>query len=466
MVGPIPPIPPPGAQVARTAAVVDPTAASAASSASRRRSPIDPARASIWTTGSRRPLPDPRRSPQRQAHRARASPPASPRRARSQVALEPGEVVAGVDIVLTAGTFIVGKVTDQHGAPVDRRAGLARSPRSARRVDGFTDADGEYKLGPVTGTVELHASAYGHVEVAPRARRSPPAKGATAGEQREDLVLEVADAVARRHASTTPPARRSAARTLDVIGGGGEGRHAIVARRRHVLDRHAAARPRCACASTHPDYPTDELDAVAVDGRRARAPARSPLGGAVEGALLDGSQRRAARRRRRSPRRARAARRAEATTDKTGRWKLGPLRAGRLEARGQAAGLPAARARARRPGRARAGRDVGARRPHRSRARRAASAARCATRAASASPARTSSSARSTAAATRRGRHRRAGRVPHPRLPDRRARSSATKGDARGATRATVRPATRSCAAIELAERSRRASAAMPLGST
>ena len=57
MVGPIPPIPPPGAQVARPTAIVDPTAAGAPGLVGEPPPlAVDPARASIWITGVRRAL--------------------------------------------------------------------------------------------------------------------------------------------------------------------------------------------------------------------------------------------------------------------------------------------------------------------------------------------------------------------------------------------------------------------------
>src|SRR5262249_27936666 len=132
-----------------------------------------------------------------------------------QVAIEPGQSIAGVDLVLNPGTILVGKVTDQHGAPVIGAQitatplsghGAASGARGAAAStsapgappgaapDAFTDDAGEYKLGPVTGSVELRATAYGHGE-ARRLLELAPVRGATPAERREDLVLAVADAV-------------------------------------------------------------------------------------------------------------------------------------------------------------------------------------------------------------------------------------------------------------------------------
>lgn len=226
LVGPIPPIPPPGAHVALTAVTVDPSLAGEPPAL-----PADADRASIWTTG-----PD-------GTYRIRGFGKAKVTvlaaatgfaEARSKpVTIEPGQVVAGVDLVLTPGTLVVGKVTDQHGTPVigaqitATPGGAGAQDATGAPLDVFTDEAGEYKLGPVTGTVELHATAYGHGE-AKRTIELPPVRGMTPAEQREDLLLVVADAIVAGILEDATGAPVAGAH-LDVVGGAGDGRHAIVA---------------------------------------------------------------------------------------------------------------------------------------------------------------------------------------------------------------------------------------------
>jgi carboxypeptidase family protein len=324
MVGPIPPIPPPGAHVAQTAVTVDPSLAGEPPAL-----PGDAARASIWTTGADG------------AYRIRGFGKAKVTvlatatgfaEARSKpIAIEPGQVVAGIDLVLTPGTVIIGKVTDQHGTPVIG-AQITATPTGAGAHDAtgapfdvFTDEVGEYKLGPVTGTVELHATAYGHGE-ARRTLELPPVRGATPAEQREDLLLVVADAIVAGILEDATGAAVAGAH-LDVVGGVGDGRHAIVAADgTFSIDLLPAGRLRL--HAEHPAYPPDDFEVVAAADNQARVRLHLALGGGVEGALLDASSGApipsvtlAAS----GPANALA----EASTDKVGRWKLGPLKPGR-----------------------------------------------------------------------------------------------------------------------------------------
>src|SRR5262249_48154768 len=116
-----------------------------------------------------------------------------------QVAIAPGQVIGHIDLVLTPGTRIVGKVSDQHGAPVvgaqvtATSVGGGSGSAIGASLEAFTDDEGDYKLGPLTGAVELRASAYGHGD-ARRAIELAPVRGLVPAERREDLVLAVADA--------------------------------------------------------------------------------------------------------------------------------------------------------------------------------------------------------------------------------------------------------------------------------
>ena len=322
MIGPIPPLPPPGADIARAASVIDPTAAAASAGLLGEPPPLpsDDAHASIWITGA-----DGR-------YRIRGLAKAKVTvlavaggyaEARSrEVAIDAGEHVTGVDIVLSAGTNVTGKVSDQHGLPVVG-AEVTATPKVGAPISAFTDESGEYTLGPLTGAIELHASAYGHVEIK-RQLELPPVKGAAAATRREDIVLEIADATLAGTLEDTAGAPVAGAQ-LEVTDGAGEGRHATVAPdgtfsidllpRGHVIVR-----------VQHPQYPPAELDAVAsVDGERVHL--RLPIGGSVAGALLDATSGAPL------PGTTFSAvgphgRTAETTTDKAGQWQLGPLEPG------------------------------------------------------------------------------------------------------------------------------------------
>jgi len=319
MIGPIPPIPPPGAQIARPASIDSATASALASEPAPLA--LEPARASIWTTGT-----DGRyriRGLSRGKLAVLAAAPGFAEGKSKQVTVELGQTVPGIDIILSAGTMVVGKVTDQHGMRVVG-AQVNAKPELGLPLDAFTDDEGMYRLGPVTGTVVLTASAYGHAD-AKRTLELAIARGATA-ERREDLVLAVADAVLAGTLDDATGAPVAAAQ-LEVIGGAGDGRRAVVnADGTFSIDMLPAGPLRVRV--THPSYPPAELDAVASSHDRARVRLKLPLGGAVEGVLLDGASG--------SPLAGLiisaygpSGATADATTDKSGRWKLGSIEPGR-----------------------------------------------------------------------------------------------------------------------------------------
>ena len=327
LVGPIPPIPPPGAHVALTAVTVDPSLAGEPPAL-----PADADRGSIWTTGVDGTYRIRGFGKARVTVLAAAAGFAEAR--TKPIAIEAGQVVAGIDLVLTAGTLVVGKVTDQHGTPVIGAqitatpigaGGAGAQDATGAPLDVFTDEAGEYKLGPVTGTVELHATAYGHGE-AKRTLELAPVRGQAPGEQREDLLLVVADAIVAGILEDATGAPVGGAH-LDVVGGAGDGRHAIVAADgTFSIDLLPAGRIHLHIE--HPAYPSDDVEVVAAADNQARARLRLALGGGIEGALLDASSGApipsvtlAAS----GPAQALA----EASTDKDGRWKLGPLKPGR-----------------------------------------------------------------------------------------------------------------------------------------
>ena len=321
MIGPIPPVPPQGAQIARPASVVDPTASNASLVGEPAPLASDPAHASVWTTGGDGKF---RIAGVGRAKLAALAVAAGFAEARSkQVSLEAGEVATNIDIVLTAGTFIVGKVTDQHGQAVIG-AEVSAQPEVGSPAVNFTDSDGAYRIGPVAGQIELKASAYGHVEVT-RMVALAPAKQAIADEHREDLVLEVADAQligTVADASGLPIGNAQ----LEVIAGGGDEMRRGTSATDGTFSLDMLPHGHLRVRVTHPDYPIVELDAVAgSNGERARLVV--PLGGAIEGVLLDGSRGSVlagVTLTASGPNHASA----ETSTEATGRWKLGPVAKG------------------------------------------------------------------------------------------------------------------------------------------
>jgi hypothetical protein len=316
-VGPIPPLPPPGAQVALPA-VVDPLIAGMAGEPPPLD--VDPARASVWTTGSDGVYRIRGLAKGKVSVLAVAAGYAEGR--SKEIAVEPGQTLTKIDIVLSAGTFLVGKITDQHDVPVIG-AQVTVTPELGAPMDAFSDESGGYRLGPVTGKVQLHATAYGHGD-ANRALDLSPVKGTTAAERTEDLVLVVADAVLAGTLDDTSGAPVSAA-TIEVVGGSADGRSTVVSNDGTFSIDQLPAGP-IKIRVRHPDYPTTDLETAASDGK-THVRLRLPLGGAIEGAVIEatsaapltsilvtGTGPRGTI--------------AEATTDKNGRFKLGPIEPG------------------------------------------------------------------------------------------------------------------------------------------
>ncbi|MBX3161304.1 MAG: carboxypeptidase regulatory-like domain-containing protein [Deltaproteobacteria bacterium] len=321
LVGPIPPLPPPGALAVRPATLdaSDP-AASRSLAAEPPPLPERPDRAAIWTTGSdgRYRITGLAASPKVAV--IAAAPGYAEGRSR-QVALGLGQVVTGVDVALTAGTMLFGRVTDQHRVPIGG-AQVTVTPELGAPLETFSDDDGTYRVGPVSGTVVLAGVAFGHGEAQKKLELAAE-RGAVPGEHREDLALAIADAMIAGTLDDTAGAPVASA-TLEVIGGGGyDGRHAVVATDGTFALEGLPAGPT-RVRITHPDYPPLEVDAVAGPPTAARVRWRLPMGGAVEGALLDGASG--------APLVGIAisgdgpgVATADAATDADGRWKLGPL---------------------------------------------------------------------------------------------------------------------------------------------
>jgi hypothetical protein len=319
-VGPIPPIPPPGTQVAR-AASVDPTAAAAAVAPEPAPLPVEAGRAAIWVTGADGRFRIPGLARGTAAALAVAAGLAEGRSRAVAVAL--GQVITGVDVVLTPGVLIVGRVTSQRGDPVIG-AQVSAAPAQGAPLTAFTAADGTFELGPVAGAIELAAVAFGHAEVRRRIAL-PLSRGRQPSTHREDLVLQVADGSLAALLEDTGGAAVAGAQ-IEVIGPATDGRFAVsAADGTFAIDLLPPGPVRVRVR--HAAYPLAELAATATAGPRVTARLKIPLGGAVEGVLLDdftaaplaGVVITAT-----GP----AGRQAEATTGTGGKWTLGPVAAG------------------------------------------------------------------------------------------------------------------------------------------
>lgn len=324
LVGGIPPIPPPGATVA-TAATLAPAGGLDPSMVGLAAEPpplgTNPARASIWITAADGRY---RISGLPRGKVAALATLVGLAEGRSRaITVEPGQLVTGVDVVLAAGTMVSGVVRDQHRVPV-AGATVHAAPEVGAALDSFTDASGTYRLGPLDGTVEVTASAYGHTS----ARRSlalAPVMGTRPAERTESFVLEVADAIVTGLLADAAGATVAAA-TIEIVGGPADGRRAIVAADgTFSIDMLPAGPVRVRVR--HPAYPVAILDAVATIRGASPSRLRLPLGGAVEGVVLDADSG--------EPVAGLALAAtgpggavADAATDKTGQWHLGPLAPG------------------------------------------------------------------------------------------------------------------------------------------
>lgn len=347
MVGAIPPLPGPGVPIAPIAAVVDSSASNQYVVGDPDPLATDLERASVWTTGS-----DGKyriRGVVRGNVSVIASAPGlAESRSRVVAISATGELVQHVDIRLSPGLFVVGKVTDQHGKPVTG-AELTARPDVGTPVSTFTGDDGRYRLGPIAAVIdpasrddsstssprgraagiELRVSAHGHAEV----RRTldfsvrsvqTAARPGEADTRTEDIVLEVADA-AVAGTVVDPAGVPVGSAQVDVVSGAAV-RRGAVSSSNGAFSIDKLPRGPVRLRIRHPEFPAEEFDAVAAAaGDRVRLQLAS--GGTAEGAVVDGWSGTplsgltltAA-----GP----AGASAETSTDKAGHWRLGPLKVG------------------------------------------------------------------------------------------------------------------------------------------
>ncbi|MGE0545475.1 MAG: carboxypeptidase regulatory-like domain-containing protein [Kofleriaceae bacterium] len=278
MVGPIPPIPLAGALPARPAQPI------AIANQVPEPPPLPRAdRDSIWTTDT-----DGRfriRGLAKGKHTIVANVAGFAEARSKQLAVEPGQLIPGVDLVVTAGTMLTGRITDQHGVPV-AGAHVAARPELGAQLETISDTSGDYVLGPVTGTVELRVDAHGHADSS-RTIELAAARGPTAAEHRENFVIAVADAMLMGTLDDDTGAPVGGAQ-LEIASGASAGRTAVVAADGTFTIEMLPAGP-VRVRVRHPGYPVAELDANAVRGGQPSARLRLALGGGVDGAVLDAS---------------------------------------------------------------------------------------------------------------------------------------------------------------------------------
>jgi hypothetical protein len=319
MIGPIPPLPPLGAAATRTAtATVDPTMATLAPEPAPLA--VDPSHASIWTTG-----PDGlyrvRGLTKGKVHVLAIASGLAEGHSK-EVSLSASQVISNVDVVLTPGTILVGNVTDQRGQPVGGAQVTATS--DSNPLDAFTDSDGAYRLGPLAGAVKVTASAYGHGD-ASRDIELAPVTGREPAERTEDFVLEVAESTLSAILDDANGTAVAGAQ-IEVVSNTAEGRRAVSsADGTFTIEQLPAGALKLRIR--HPSYPLAEIPAVAKSGLPERQHLVLPLGGAVEGAVVEASSG--------SPLTSVVvsgvgpnSASAEATTDKSGQFHLGPLAPG------------------------------------------------------------------------------------------------------------------------------------------
>jgi hypothetical protein len=195
--------------------------------------------------------------------------------------LGPGDHESRLEVRLARGVFVSGTVANQRGAAVV--GATIAALHGARTLEAVSDGAGQYRLGPITGTVELMASAFGHGTATRTVRTDMTADGA---DQRWDFMLAVADAEVLGTVSTPDGAPVLGAR-IAVIDGAATGRSSSADAQGFRIDQLPAGKHRVRI--THPDLPPHETT-VSTD---AAAHLTIPWGGGIAGLVFDRHNRQA-----------------------------------------------------------------------------------------------------------------------------------------------------------------------------
>lgn len=213
--------------------------------------------------------------------------------ASDPVRVDLGRTSAEVEVELSPGTRVVGRVTDGSGAIVAGAFVTLTPAFPGTPSTAMTGADGSFALGPTTGDALLRASAIGFGEAVRQVTLSslPAGLGSAAlgdppASITVDLVLATADARVLGEVVDVGGLPVRGARVV-VVDGAAAGRSALVGDGGFAIERLPAGPLRVRVE--HAAYPPLEASLEATADGRSGAAARLVLraGGGLAGVLLD-----------------------------------------------------------------------------------------------------------------------------------------------------------------------------------
>ena len=283
MLGPIPFAPPPGAARTTVAMLTDADDPAVDRAATVAPLPIDPAYQPTWVTGA-----DGRfrlTGVPAGAFTLRAAATGYATGHGRPVLFGLGQIVTGLTLVLERGVVVVGRVTDQRGAPVVGaivRLAPAAVPDGPDAVEVTTDADGRYRAGPLAGALAVTVRAWGHGDFAGALDlRKPPAGAAPGADRVYDIALVVADAELEGVVEDPSGLPVIGARVV-IDGGSADGRAAVSgAGGRFRLTMLAAG--TLGVRVEHADYPPQRFTVTTGDNARLAL----SFGGGLELVVFD-----------------------------------------------------------------------------------------------------------------------------------------------------------------------------------
>ncbi|MBL8623658.1 MAG: carboxypeptidase regulatory-like domain-containing protein [Myxococcales bacterium] len=279
MLGPIPFAPPPGAARTTVAMLTDADDPAFDPDTPVAPLPVDPAYVPIWTTGADgrfrlTGLPAGGYVPVAEA-------PGFAVGRGAPLTLALGQIVVGVELVLPRGAMVAGRVSDQRGAPVGGaivRFAPAEPIGSRGVVEVATDADGNYRAGPLAGAQAVSARAWGHGDFAGVLDVKRPADGSDVP---YDVTLVVADAELEGVVED-PAGLPVVGARIAIDAGAGAGRATVAGPGGRFRLTMLAAGP-IQLRVEHPDYPGER--ATVTTGDAARVVLR--WGGGLELVVFD-----------------------------------------------------------------------------------------------------------------------------------------------------------------------------------
>jgi Carboxypeptidase regulatory-like domain len=300
LLGPLPPIPPPGVRAPRRPlldlATLPPQLAALARPPSFT---VPDEQASRWSSDAQgryvvRGVPPGRYTVLAQA-------PGFADGVRVGAVISAGATLRDFDVALSVGTFIVGTLRDQRRSPVvgarllarrdgPRRAGgdgaapasasATATAAPAASIETRSNGDGTFKLGPLLGAVVLEVRADGHAS-AQRRVDVGAVSGSLAAQRREDFTLESYDAELQGFVDDAAGAPVTGAQ-VTVLAGPAAGRVATTGSDgAFALTQLPAGAQQLAV--DHPQFP--RLQGAFAGPSRVRI--RLPFGGGMEGRVSD-----------------------------------------------------------------------------------------------------------------------------------------------------------------------------------